>query len=198
MENIGNTNDQGTDHGTIHGPMENGQDYNYNEGVGGTYTLPGGAVLANNFHIYGVEWTSNQITWFLDGNQFFTATPASLVGLPSPGIWVFTNQQFFILNVAVGGGWPGNPSTNTVFPQQMLVDYVRVYQQTAPLAISVATHLNGSFTLSWPTNIVCHLQVETNVLAGGTNWFDTSVTTSPFVVSPNPNNTSVFYRLESP
>ena len=197
MENIGNTNDQGTDHGTIHGPMSNGQDYNYGSGVGGTYTLPGGAVLANNFHIYGVEWTTNQITWFLDGNQFFTATPASLVGLPSPGIWVFTNQQFFILNVAVGGNWPGNPDATTVFPQQMLVDYVRVYQQTAPLAISVATQPNRSFVLSWPTNIVCHLQVQTNVLAG-TNWVDTSVTTSPFVVSPNPNNAGVFYRLESP
>jgi len=197
MENIGNTNDQGTDHGTIHGPMANGQDYNYGSGVGGTYTLPGGAVLANNFHIYGVEWTTNQITWFLDGNQFFTATPASLVGLPSPGIWVFTNQQFFILNVAVGGNWPGNPDATTVFPQQMLVDYVRVYQQTAPLAISVATQANGSFTLSWPTNIVCHLQVQTNSIVSG-NWSDLPVTTSPYVVTPDPTQTAVFYRLASP
>ena len=197
MENIGKTSDQGTDHGTIHGPQNNscGGDYNCGGGVGGTYTLPGGAALADNFHIYAVEWTTNQITWFLDNNQFFTATPASL---PANSTWVFTQPQFFILNVAVGGSWPGNPDGTTVFPQQMLVDYVRVYQLTAPLAISLATHPNGSFTLSWPTNIVCHLQVQTNFLAGGTNWFDTSVTTSPFVVSPNPNNASVFYRLESP
>jgi len=194
MENIGKTSDQGTDHGTIHGPQSGG-DYNGGAGVGGTYTLPGGAALADNFHIYGVEWTTNQITWFLDTNQFFTATPASL---PGGTTWVFTQPQFFILNVAVGGNWPGNPDGTTVFPQQMQVDYVRVYQQTAPLAISVATQPNGSFILSWPTNIVCHLQVQTNVLAGGTNWFDTSVTTSPFVVSPDLNNTSVFYRLESP
>jgi beta-glucanase (GH16 family) len=195
MENIGNTSDQGTDHGTIHGPVSGDGDYNYNAGVGGTYTLPGGAALADNFHIYAVEWTTNQIKWFLDTTNFFTATPASL---PTGGIWVFTNRQFFILNVAVGGNWPGYPDATTIFPQQMLVDYVRVYQQTAPLALSVATQPNGSFTLSWPTNIVCHLQIQTNSLTGGTNWFDTSVTTSPFVVSPDPNNTSVFYRLASP
>ena len=197
MENIGNTNDQGTDHGTIHGPQNNscGGDYNCGGGVGGTYTLPGGAALADNFHIYAVEWTTNQIKWFLDTNQFFTATPASL---PANSTWVFTQPQFFILNVAVGGNWPGNPDGTTVFPQHMLVDYVRVYQQTAPLALTVGPRSNGTFTLSWPTNIVCHLQVQTNVLAGGTNWFDTSVTASPFVVSPDRNNASVFYRLESP
>jgi hypothetical protein len=77
------------------------------------------------------------------------------------------------------------------------VDYVRVYEQTAPLALSVATQPNGSFKLNWPTNIVCHLQIQTNSLTG-TNWFDMGGTTNPFVVSPDPNNTSVFYRLQSP
>ena len=195
MENIGKTSDQGTDHGTIHGPVSGGGDYNGGSGVGGTYTLPGGAALSDDFHIYAMEWTTNQIKWFLDTNNFFTATPASL---PSGGTWVFTAPQFIILNVAVGGNWPGNPDGTTVFPQQMLVDYVRVYEPTAPLAFSVGPQSNGSFTLSWPTNIVCHVQIQTNSLTGGTNWFDTSVTTSPFVVSPNPNNNCVFYRLESP
>ena len=193
MENIGNTNDQGTDHGTIHGP-QNGHDYNYGVGVTGTYTLPGGAALADDFHIYAIEWTTNQIKWFLDTNNFFTATPASL---PGGSTWVFTQPQFLILNVAVGGGWPGNPDGTTVFPQQMLVDYVRVYQQTAPLAISVASPSNGNFTLSWPTNIVCHLQVQTNSPVGG-NWSDLPGTTSPYVVTPDPNQSAVFYRLASP
>ncbi len=162
-------------------------------GVGGTYTLPGGAALADNFHIYAVQWTPNQIQWFLDTNLFFTATPASL---PSGGTWVFTQPQFLILNVAVGGNWPGNPDGTTVFPQQMLVDYVRVYQQTAPLQIT-ATHSNGNVVLTWPANIVCHLQVQTNSLAGG-NWSDLANTTNPVVIAPNQNNGSVFYRLESP
>jgi beta-glucanase (GH16 family) len=192
MENIGKASDQGTDHGTIHGP-QNGGDYNGGSGVGGTYTLPGGAALADNFHIYAVQWTPNQIQWFLDTNLFFTATPASL---PSGGTWVFTQPQFLILNVAVGGNWPGDPDGTTVFPQQMLVDYVRVYEQTAPLAIST-TQSNGNFILSWPTNIVCHMQTQTNSMVGG-NWFDVGATANPFVVVPDPNNASVFFRLESP
>jgi hypothetical protein len=105
------------------------------------------------------------------------------------------------MNVAVGGQYVGNPSTNainagTVFPQQMLVDYVRIYEQTAPLAIST-TQSNGDFVLSWPTNIVCHLQTLTNSLATG-SWFDLSDTTNPFVIAPDPTQTNVFYRLESP
>jgi beta-glucanase (GH16 family) len=191
MENIGKVSDQGTDHGTIHGP-QNGGDYNGGSGVGGTYTLPSGA-LADNFHIYAVQWTPNQIQFFLDTNLFFTATPASL---PGGGTWVFSQPQFFILNVAVGGQWPGNPDGTTVFPQQMLVDYVRVYQQTAPLQIS-ATQSNGSVVLSWPTNIVCHLQTQTNSLTGG-SWFDQTNTTNPVVLNPDPNQASVFLRLASP
>jgi beta-glucanase (GH16 family) len=188
MENIGKTTDQRKAHGTIHGPG-----YSGGNAIGGTYTLPGGAALADDFHIYAVEWTTNQIKWFMDSNQYFTATPASL---PGGATWVFTQPQFFILNVAVGGDWPGNPDGTTIFPQQMLVDYVRVYKQTAPLAFSVGPQSNGSFTLSWPTNIVCHLQIQTNSLTG--TWFDLGGPTNPFVVSPDPNNASVFYRLQSP
>jgi beta-glucanase (GH16 family) len=196
MENIGKTSDQGTDHGTIHGPQNNscGGDYNCYAGVGGSYTLPGGAALADAFHIYAIEWSPNQIKWFLDSTQFFTATPASL---PPNSTWVFSQPQFFIMNVAVGGNWPGYPDATTVFPQEMVVDYVRVYQVTAPLAISVATQPNGSFTLSWPTNIVCHLQVQTNSVSGGT-WSDLPVTASPYIVYADPSQSAVYYRLESP
>ena len=192
MENIGKTSDQGTVHGTIHGPQSGG-DYNGGAGVSGTYTLPGGKALADDFHIYAVEWTPNQIKWFMDTNQYFTATAA---GLPGGATWVFTQPQFLLFNVAVGGNWPGNPNGTTVFPQQMVVDYVRVYQQTSPLQIS-ATQSNGSVFLTWPSNIVCHLQVQTNSLANG-NWSDLVNTSNPFVTSPDPNNASVFFRLESP
>ena len=193
MENIGKTSDQGTDHGTIHGP-QGGGDYNGGAGVGGSYTLPGGAALADGFHIYAIEWRPNQIKWFLDNTQFFTATPASL---PSGGTWVFSGPQFFILNVAVGGNWPGYPDGTTVFPQQMIVDYVRVYQPTLPLAISATPQPDGSLSLSWPSNIVCHLQVQTNSIVGG-SWSDLPGTTSPYIVTPDPTQTVVFYRLASP
>jgi beta-glucanase (GH16 family) len=153
MENIGNTNDQGTVHGTIHGP-QGGGDYNGGGGVSGTYTLPGGAALADDFHIYAIEWTTNQIKWFLDSTQYFTVTPASL---PSGGTWVFTAPQFILLNVAVGGRWPGYPDATTVFPQQMLVDYVRVYTYVAtppdPPAGFTASPGNGKAFLSWSNSI---------------------------------------------
>ena len=193
MENIGKTSDQGTDHGTLHGP-QGGGDYNGGSGVGGSYTLPGGAALADAFHIYAIEWTPSQIKWYLDSTQFFTASPSSL---PGGATWVFTQPQFFILNVAVGGNWPGYPDGTTVFPQQMVVDYVRVYQQTLPLAISVTPQPDGSVSLSWATNIVCHLQVQTNSIAGG-SWSDLPVTASPYSVTPDSSQTAVFYRLASP
>ena len=61
--------------------------------------------------------------------MYKTRTPADL---PAGTTWVFDHPFFIILNVAVGGGWPGNPDATTVFPQQMLVDYVRVYQRSSP------------------------------------------------------------------
>ncbi|MEI9865765.1 MAG: family 16 glycosylhydrolase [Limisphaerales bacterium] len=139
LENIGKTSEQGKVYGTIHGPQSGG-DYNGGAGVGGNYTLPSGAVFADDFHIFAIEWTTNQIKWFMDNQQYFTATPASL---PSGGTWPFTLPQFLILNVAVGGNWPGNPDGTTVFPQKMLVDYVRVYKYVAA-APDAPTGLNTS------------------------------------------------------
>ncbi|MFO1475844.1 MAG: family 16 glycosylhydrolase [Verrucomicrobiota bacterium] len=153
MENIGKTSDQGTDHGTIHGP-QNGGDYNGGAGVGGSYTLSGGAALGDDFHVYAIEWTTNQIRWYLDSHPFFTATPASL---PGGGAWVFTNAEFIILNVAVGGYWPGYPDGTTVFPQKMLVDYVRVYKYVTAPPVPVTVSIQPGQQVSWPT-------------AAGTTW----------------------------
>ena len=164
MENIGNTNDQGTDHGTIHGP-QGGGDYNGGAGVGGSYTLPGGAALADDFHIYAVEWTTNQIKWFLDGTQYFTATPASL---PGGGTWVFTNSEFVILNVAVGGNWPGYPDGTTVFPQQMLVDYVRVYKSVSAPPGPVTISIQQGQQVSWPTTVGATWVLQSS--ADGNTW----------------------------
>jgi beta-glucanase (GH16 family) len=156
---------------------------------------------ATNFHTYMLDWEPySTIKFYVDGNLFETQTgwydPAG--PYPTP----FNAPFFLIMNLAVGGQYVGYPTTNqinsgTVFPAQMLVDYVRVYRQTAPLAVSVATQPDGSMALSWPTNIVCHLQVQTNSVMGG-NWSDLPGTTSPYVVTPDPDQGAVFYRLESP
>jgi beta-glucanase (GH16 family) len=122
MENIGREPD--TVHGTIHGPGYSGAN-----GISGRYVLPGGGALADDFHVYGVEWDPGRIRWFVDNTLFFSVTPASL---PSGRSWVFDQPFFLILNVAVGGNWPGSPDETTVFPQAMLVDCVRVYQREDP------------------------------------------------------------------
>ena len=118
MENIGSVPSRV--HGTVHGPG-----YSGGSGIGGSYVLPGGAALADNFHVFAIEREENRIRWFIDGQQYFTLTPANL---PAGRAWVFNAPQFLILNVAVGGNWPGNPDGSTVFPQRMTVDYVRVYE----------------------------------------------------------------------
>jgi hypothetical protein len=103
--------------------------------------------------------------------------------------------------LAVGGNYVGNPSTNSInagaaFPAEVQVDYVRVYEQTAPLALSIATQLDGSLSLSWPTGIVCHLQSSSSL--SGANWSDVAGATNPFSVIPDPNSSGLFYRLLSP
>lgn len=135
MENIGR--EPTIVHGTIHGPG-----YSGGNGIGGGYSLPGNPVFADDFHVYGIEWTTNQIKWFVDGQQFFSVTSASL---PGGATWVFTGPQFLILNLAVGGDWPGYPNGTTVFPQQLVVDYVRVYALTNPPPTNSGALINGSF-----------------------------------------------------
>ncbi|MCA9994319.1 MAG: glycoside hydrolase family 16 protein [Anaerolineales bacterium] len=115
MEHIGR--EPANLYGTVHGPGYSGAN-----GVGGSYTMPSGS-LSDNFHIFAVEWETNAIRWYIDGINYMTVTPNDV-----PGDWVFDHPFFLILNVAVGGNWPGSPDGTTVFPQQMLVDYVRVYQ----------------------------------------------------------------------
>jgi beta-glucanase (GH16 family) len=154
------------------------------------YDFPGGE-STTNFHIYELDWEANAISFSVDGVVYESQT----------GTAPFNQPFYFIMNVAVGGSYGGNPTVaaieaGTTFPQQMLVDYVRVYEQTAPLQIST-TESNGHFVLSWPTNIVCHLQTRTNLSTGG-YWSDLTNTTDPFVVAPNPNQPGIFYRLESP
>ncbi|MFP4346192.1 MAG: family 16 glycosylhydrolase [Anaerolineales bacterium] len=120
MENIGR--EPTLIHGTVHGPGYSGA-----SGVGDAYSLPGGEPFADDFHVYAVEWEPEEIRWYVDDEHFLTVTPEDVAGE-----WVFDHPFFLLLNVAVGGQWPGYPDETTEFPQRMLVDYVRVYQREAP------------------------------------------------------------------
>ncbi|MFC5171219.1 glycoside hydrolase family 16 protein [Streptomyces mutomycini] len=115
MENVGF--EPSTVHGTLHGPG-----YSGSGGIGAGYTLPGGQAFADAFHTFAVDWSPNAVTWSVDGTVYQRRTPADLGGKQ----WVFDKPFFIILNLAVGGYWPGDPDGSTVFPQRLLVDYVRV------------------------------------------------------------------------
>jgi beta-glucanase (GH16 family) len=118
MENIGR--EPAMVHGTIHGPGYSGA-----SSIGGSYTLAAGS-LADDYHVFVVEWTPGEIRWLVDETEYRRTTPDNL---PPGTTWVFEHPFFLLLNVAVGGVWPGDPDASTVLPQHMLVDYVRVYRR---------------------------------------------------------------------
>jgi beta-glucanase (GH16 family) len=118
LEFIGKTPD--TVYQTAHGPG-----YAGTKGISSHFVMTADT-LKNDFHVFAVDWTENEIHWSVDGQEVFKVTPDKI---PAGSQWVFDHPFFIILNVAVGGGWPGYPDSTTIFPQQLQVDYVRVYQK---------------------------------------------------------------------
>ncbi|WP_271766027.1 carbohydrate-binding protein [Aquimarina algiphila] len=124
LEHINNSPDI---HGTIHW-----QDGNGNYAYYGGHT----AVNVTNYHLYSVEWNENNIKWFVDGNQYHEVDITNGVN----GTSEFHNEYFLLLNMAVGGNWPGFSVDDSKIPARMAVDYVRVYQAGSnPPTTGVAT-----------------------------------------------------------
>jgi beta-glucanase (GH16 family) len=121
MEHLGQTPN------TIYGTIHYGQPYPNNKSTGGKYLLPTGG-FHEGFHVFAIEWEPNVMRWYVDGILYATKTSADL----SPERWPFDQRFHFLLNLAVGGNWPGNPDASTVFPQTLTVDYVRVYATGFP------------------------------------------------------------------
>jgi beta-glucanase (GH16 family) len=120
MENIGK--EPGTIHGSLHGPSTT----RHTSDLTAPFRLPAGQNFSDDFHIYAVEWEPETLRFYVDTNLYATFTSAQW---PAGGKWVFDQPHFILLNLAVGGDWPGPPDSTSVFPQQMLVDYVRVYNK---------------------------------------------------------------------
>ena len=118
VENLGR--EPSIAHGTMHGPGYSGA-----AGPTAMYTLPGGAKFSDDFHVFAIEWETNAIRWYVDGTLYSTKTPADTNG----NNWVFDHGFFIILNLAVGGDWPGAPDGTTVFPQKLVIDYIHVCQK---------------------------------------------------------------------
>ena len=151
-----------------------------------------------NWHVYTVQWTTNSIAWAVDGqiyetqtNWWSSSTTSNTVNNPYPA--PFDQPFFVIMNLAVGGTFPGSPNSSTPFPGDMQVDYVRVYDFTPLLQLSTMK-TNGHYQLIWPTNIVCRLQTQTQL---GGNWVTLNGATSPYTPTL-PLQGGVFFRLVSP
>lgn len=119
MENIGK--EPSRVHGTVHGPG-----YSGGGGLTAFSELPSGAVWADDFHVFAVEWEADAVRFNVDGKNYATQARADV---PASQRWVFDHPFFVLLNLAVGGAWPGDPDGMTAFPQEMLIEYVRVYRK---------------------------------------------------------------------
>jgi beta-glucanase (GH16 family) len=118
MENVGH--EPGMIHGSVHGPSS----IAHTSDLTATVSLPAGQNYSDDFHTYAVEWEPGTVRFYVDSNNYATFAQAQW---PAGGQWVFDHPFFILLNLAVGGNWPGSPDATTQFPKQMFVDYVRVY-----------------------------------------------------------------------
>ena len=156
MENNGS--DPATVLGTIH---YGGSSPNQEHSNGPAYSFPAGD-SATNFHVYALEWSSNAISWYVDGQLYETQTYWWTSGgtYPAP----FDRPFYLIMNLAVGGNFVGSPGANTVFPGEMQVDYVRVYDWVPAPQLTITTS-GADVVLTWPTNATGFtLQSTTNLI----------------------------------
>ncbi len=136
MEKIGGDGNEATVYGTLHWEQNGHAQY------GGSYTLPSG-YFQDEFHLFTAEWDEQKVVWYVDGIQYH------VIDITPSGLSEFHDEFFIILNVAVGGEWPGYPNATTVFPQVMEVDYVRVYKKKENLpAVYVTAPFNNTVVSS--------------------------------------------------
>lgn len=117
MEFLGH--EAGRIYGTAHWGM------NVHKSKGGSTLSGAEGDFHEAFHVFSIIWEKDKIEWYMDDNKYFTISADDMEGHPYP----FNRAQFFIINCAVGGNWPGNPDGTTVFPQRYFVDYIRVFQK---------------------------------------------------------------------
>lgn len=148
--------------------------------------LPSGK-YADDYHLFGIEWDATSIKWTIDGNVFHTE---NITGAAKTE---FHQPFYLLLNVAVGGDWPGSPDASTVFPQKMYVEYVRVYQQSTctvpaqPGLISGNTSVAAGSTQTYSIASVANATSYTWTLPSG--WSGTSTSTSITTTSGNAGGT---------
>ncbi|MCC5942415.1 MAG: glycoside hydrolase family 16 protein [Balneolaceae bacterium] len=110
----------------IHGTIHYGGEWPNNTQTGSKYKLPS-RNFSDDFHVFTLEWEKGELNWYVDNNHYqkINNWHTDSYAFPAP----FDQKFHMLLNLAVGGDWPGNPDSTTEFPQKMVVDYVRVYQR---------------------------------------------------------------------
>lgn len=142
MDIMEHVNNESLTHGTMHWDL-NG--YQYYGGSGPNLDF-------SQYHTYAIEWDANAIKWSIDGVQFWEGNIANSIN----GTDEFHKPFFILLNLAVGGNWPGSPNTSTVFPAKMYVDYVRVYQDsgtTTQVSTPAFSPAGGTYTTAQTVTI---------------------------------------------
>ncbi|MFM8518857.1 MAG: glycoside hydrolase family 16 protein [Solirubrobacterales bacterium] len=120
MENLGHR--PNVSYGYVHGPGSLAE-----VGVGGSNRSD--RPLSDSFHVFSAEWSADRISFAVDGYRFETVERATY---PAGQTWAYDQEMFLLLNLAVGGGWPGKPTAGTRFPARLLVDWVRVWEGGRP------------------------------------------------------------------
>lgn len=121
MEFIGGTTNDSKIYSTLHWDNNGHQQY------GTSYTLPEG-IFADTFHVISCEWSPTTVRTFVDGKQFY------VIDIRPDYLSEFHQDFFILLNLAVGGNWPGSPDATSVFPNTYELDYVRVYKMAEDIA----------------------------------------------------------------
>ena len=135
VELVGGPTGDNTVYGTAHWEDANGQHAQY----GNSYTLSSG-IFADSFHLFSITWDDQKIRWFVDNHLYHE------IDITPPSLSEFHEDFFIILNIAVGGNWPGPPDSTTVFPQKMEVDYIRVYKD-GPNSLDDVSNIPTEFNL---------------------------------------------------
>ncbi|NBI30307.1 carbohydrate binding domain-containing protein [Chengkuizengella marina] len=119
----------GHDPYTVYGTLHYGVPWTH---TGQSFQLPSGESFVDDYHTFTLEWEPGEMRWYVDGilfstqNDWFSKDPQGADNFTYPAPY---DRDFYIqMNLAVGGNWPGYPDETTVFPQQFLIDYVRVYE----------------------------------------------------------------------
>jgi len=169
--------------------------------LSGTYNFPSGQSISSGYHLYAMLWQQDAISFYVDNNLFETHTASEV----SAGQWDFNHSFFFVINMAVGGAFPGPPNSGTVFPQDMHVDYVRAYipnpngPPPPPLGLGVAFASGSSATITWSQDaipVTSYSLYRSTVSGGeGSTPFVTGITGLTYTDAGLTSGTTYYYTV---